>query len=607
NKGLNIFNDKLVLASPDSATDQDYELIESVVAHEYFHNWTGNRITCRDWFQLCLKEGLTVYRDQEFSADQRSRGVQRIMDVKSLRARQFREDGGPLAHPVRPDSYQTIDNFYTATVYEKGAELCRMLHTILGAEGFRKGMDLYFQRHDGTAATVEDFAKAFEDATGSDLTQFRRWWAQAGTPTVKAEDHFDASSQTYTLTLSQDTKPTPGQPDKLTFHIPVRIGLLGGQGQDLALHIDGQNSARDVLMLTESSQTFRFKCVTEKPVPSVNRGFSAPVNVEIALSEKDRQFLLARDSDAFNRWDAGQQYGRAVLIEMARQAAGGATPKVNDAFVEAFSYALRDARRDPEFASLMLMLPITSEIVQAMDDADPDAIFAARMALMKAFAQRYRGQLEELYHGLKSNEPYSPNHEQAGKRSLRNTCLRYLTLEETAQARTLAAHHYNAAGNMTDAMAGLAMLADMDGVERTEALGHFEARWRDTPLVLDKWFSVQALSCRTDTLASVKALCDHPAFTRTNPNRVRSLTGTFAANVLRFNAGDGSGYDFVASEILAVDPINPQVAARLAGAFEAWRRFEPKRRAHAKAALERIVAEPSLSTNTREMASRTLG
>lgn len=609
NKGLNIFNDKLVLASPDTATDVDYEMIEAVVAHEYFHNWTGNRITCRDWFQLCLKEGLTVYRDQRFSADMRSAAVHRISEVKQLRARQFREDAGPLAHNVRPDSYQTIDNFYTATIYEKGAELVRMIHTILGEAGFRKGMDLYFARNDGTAATVDDFVKAFEDANGVDLTQFARWYAQAGTPTVTAKGAYDAATSTYTLSLEQHTRPTPGQPTKVPFHIPIRVGLLDSKGADMRVSLEnGAPVTSPVLHLKEHAQTFVFKGVPEKPVPSLNRGFSAPVHVEIDLSPAERSFLLARDGDPFNRWDAGQQYAASVLVKMANEARSGGVPKADPAFLESFGAVFRDARKDPAYAALMMALPTENELAQIIDGADPDAIHAARSALIAAITENNRAQLEDIYAGLKGNEPFQPTAEQAGKRALRNACMRYLTARDTPAARTLGAQHFKAADNMTDQSAALAALVDLDGPEREAALKAYEVQWTGTPLALDRLFSTQAMSCRPDALARLKTLMRHPHIDIKNPNRVRATLLPFAINnPLHFHAKDGSGYRFVADHVIALDKLNPQMAARLSGAFETWRRYEPARQANAKAELARILATPDLSTNTSEMVSKTLG
>ncbi len=610
NKGLNIFNDKLILARPDTATDVDFDLIEAVVGHEYFHNWSGNRVTCRDWFQLSLKEGFTVFRDQSFSSDMRSAAVERIGDVRMLRARQFQEDGGPLAHPVRPDSYVTIDNFYTATVYEKGAELCRMVRTMLGVDGFRKGSDLYFARHDGTAATCDDFIKAMEDANNVDLTQFKLWYAQAGTPQVKAEGRYDAAAKTYDLTLEQHMAPTPGQPDKKPMHIPVAVGLIGRiSGRDLPLSLDGAPTApTQVLHLREKRQTFRFKNVSEAAVPSIGRGFSAPAKFETELTPEDRAFLMAKDSDPFNRWESGQKLATEVLLRMTDDAKNGRAPKADELFLESFGELLRDARKDPAFTALAIQLPSEAELAQAMIVADPDAIHTARETLRRAISGRHGGALRDIYQSLKSNEPYSPDAGQSGKRSLRNTCLRYLTAEDTKETRSLAFEHHRSADNMTDKMGGLSPLADMSGAERDEALSQFYEQWKANPLVIDKWMGVQALSCRPDTLAHVKALMKHPAFSIENPNRVRSLVGQFVMNnQLRFHAASGEGYRFLADTVLALDRINPQVAARLSGSFETWRRFDDKRQALIRAELTRIKSTEGLSRNLFEIAEKTLG
>ena len=609
NKGLNIFNDKLILARPDTATDVDFDLIEAVVGHEYFHNWSGNRVTCRDWFQLSLKEGFTVFRDQSFSSDMRSAAVERIGDVRMLRARQFQEDGGPLAHPVRPDSYVTIDNFYTATVYEKGAELCRMVRTMLGAEGFRKGSDLYFARHDGTAATCDDFIKAMEDANKVDLTQFKLWYAQAGTPQVKAEGRYDAAAKIYDLTLEQHLAPTPGQPEKKPMHIPVAVGLVGRtSGRDLPLSLDGAPTApTQILHLREKRQTFRFKNVSEAVVPSIGRGFSAPAKFETGLTPEDRAFLMAKDSDPFNRWEAGQKLATEVLLRMTDDAKHGRAPKADELFLESFGELLRDARKDPAFTALAIQLPSETELAQAMALADPDAIHTARETLRRAIGERHGGALRDTYGSLKSNEPYSPDIGPSGKRSLRNMCLRYLTAEDTKESRGLAFEHYRSADNMTDKMGGLSPLADMNGSERDEALSQFYEQWKANPLVTDKWMGVQALSCRPDTLAHVKVLMKHPAFSIENPNRVRSLVGQFVMhNQLRFHAATGEGYRFLADTVLALDKINPQVAARLSGSFETWRRFDDKRQALIRAELTRIKATEGLSRNLFEIAEKTL-
>ena len=610
NKGLNIFNDKLILARPDTATDVDYDLIEAVIGHEYFHNWSGNRVTCRDWFQLSLKEGFTVFRDQAFSADMRSAAVERIGDVRALRNRQFQEDAGPLAHPVRPDSYVTIDNFYTATVYEKGAELCRMVQTILGHDKFRKGSDLYFARHDGTAATCDDFIKAMEDANHIDLTQFKLWYAQAGTPEVKAHGKYDAASKSYELTLEQHLAPTPGQPNKKAMHIPVAVGLIGrNSGKDLPLHLDGAPTApTQVLHLREKKQTFHFKNVGEAAVPSIGRGFSAPAKFESDLTAEDRAFLMAKDSDPFNRWESGQKLATEVLLKLTDDAKHGRPLKVDELFVDSFGELLRDARKDPAFTALAVQLPSETELAQAMKIADPDAIHAARETVRKALAKTHAGAFRDVYQSLKSNEPYEPDAASAGKRQLRNIALRYLTAEDTAEARKLAFEHYRAADNMTDKMGGLGPLTDMDGKEREEALQQFYDQWKHNPLVIDKWLAAQALSCRADTLAQVKALMKHPAFSIENPNRVRSLVGQFVMNnQLRFHAANGEGYKFLADTVLALDKINPQVAARLAGSFETWRRFDDKRQALIRAELSRIKTSEGLSRNLFEIAEKTLG
>jgi aminopeptidase N len=609
NKGLNIFNDKLVLARPDTATDTDYDLIEAVVAHEYFHNWSGNRVTCRDWFQLSLKEGFTVFRDQSFSADMRSAAVERISDVRALRMRQFQEDGGPLAHPVRPDSYLTIDNFYTATVYEKGAELCRMVRTILGAERFRKGSDLYFARHDGTAATCDDFIKAMEDASGVDLTQFKLWYSQAGTPHVTATGKYDADTQTYELTLQQKLSETPGQSNKKPMHIPVVVGLVGRKsGHDVTASHAGTKAATQVLSLCEAKQTFKLSGVNEPVVPSIGRGFSAPVRFDVSMSGEDNAFLMAKDSDPFNRWEAGQRLATDVLVRMTAEVRDGKAPKVDQLYVDAFGELLRDARKDPAYTALAIQLPTEMELAQVIDEADPDAIHAARETLRKALTTAHKGSLRDLYQSLNSNEPYSPDATSAGRRALRNMCLRYLTAEDSKETRTLAFEHFRAANNMTDTIGGLAPLTDMDGAERDTALKQFHDRWKANPLVTDKWMSLQAISCRADTLTRVKALTKHAAFQIENPNRVRALVGAFVMNnQLHFHAADGSGYAFLADHVVTLDKMNPQVAARLCGAFETWRRFDGKRQKLMRDQLKRINQTPGLSRNVLEITEKTLG
>jgi aminopeptidase N len=603
NKGLNIFNDRLLLASPETATDDDYASIEGVVAHEYFHNWTGDRVTCRDWFQLSLKEGLTVFRDQNFSADMRSHGVCRIQDVKALRMRQFVEDSGPLAHPVQPQSYITIDNFYTATVYEKGSEVIGMLRTLVGDEGYRKATDLYFARHDGTAATVEDWVRCFEDACGRDLKQFRLWYAQSGTPTVEASGEYDAAKKTYALTLKQSLGPTPGQPAKKPMHIPVRLGLVGARGA-LPLTLEGENAKgpdERVLELTGAQQRFVFVDVAEEPLLSVGRGFSAPAVFKVPTSRKSHAQLMARDADSFNRWEAGQALAADVLKEMT--AGGTADPT----YVSAIGDVLARAKEDIAFAAQMLMPPLESELALAMTPADPEAIHAARTALIRAVASAHHARILELYRALEAKGPFTPDAEAAGRRALRNVLLRYLTAADDEAAATLADAHYRAATNMTDMIAGLAALSRMTSPKRDAAFAHFHDRFKNDALVLDKWMSLQAHSPLPDTVERVRALTQHPAYDVKNPNRVRSLVGAFSGNHLRFHAGDGKGYALVGETIRGLDRINPQVSSRMAAAFEAWRRYDPKRQALMRAELEATLKLEGLSPNLFEVATKMLG
>ncbi|HEY2070216.1 MAG TPA: aminopeptidase N [Rhizomicrobium sp.] len=604
NKGLNIFNDKLLLASPDTATDDDYARIESVVAHEYFHNWTGDRITCRDWFQLSLKEGLTVFRDQGFSADMRSRAVKRIDDVRMLRGRQFSEDAGPLAHPVQPEAYITIDNFYTATVYEKGAEVIGMLKTLSGDEGYRKATDLYFARHDGQAATVEDWVKCFEDANGRDLSQFRLWYRQSGTPTIEAQGAYDATAKTYALTLTQSLGPTPGQPEKKPMHIPVRVGLVAN-GRALPLTLEGENATgpdERVLELTAAKQTFTFVDVAEPPLISLGRHFSAPAHFKSPLDRKARAALMASDPDAFNRWESGQAFATEVLLDMARNGAA-----VDTAYVDAIGTALTRAQDDPAYAALMLNPPLESELAMAMLPADPDAIHAARMALIRAVATAHGAAFRSLYDAMEQKGAYDPGAASAGKRSLRNASLRYLTAADDEAAATIADAHYRSATNMTDMMAGLAALGRMASAKREAAYADFHDRFRADPLVLDKWMSLQALSPLPDTIDRVRGLTKNPAFDMKNPNRVRSLIGAFASNPLRFHTKDGSGYALVGETVRVLDKINPMVGARLTGAFESWRRYDTARQALMRGELEAIANLPGLSPNLFEVATKLLG
>jgi aminopeptidase N len=604
NKGLNIFNDKVLLASPQTATDDDYARIEGVVAHEYFHNWTGDRVTCRDWFQLSLKEGLTVFRDQSFSAAQRSAPVKRIEDVRALRLRQFQEDGGPLAHPVRPESYITIDNFYTSTVYEKGAEVIGMLHTLVGDEGYRKATDLYFARHDGEAVTIEDWVKCFEDACGRDLSQFRLWYAQAGTPVIEAEGAYDAAAKTYALTLKQSLRPTPGQPDKKPMHIPVRLGLVGASGRALPLTLEGENATgpeERVLELTEAEHRFVFVNVEEEPLLSAGRGFSAPAIFKVPHTPHERVALMANDPDPFNRWEAGQAAARTAMLEMI----AGAAP--DPLYIEAMSRVLERANDDHAFAANMLSPPLESEMAMAMGVIDPDGIHKARIALIRAIATAHGEQFAALYESLANASSFSPDAASAGRRALRNACLRYLTAADDEEAAALAEAHYRASSNMTDAIAGLAALTRMASPRADAAFAHFHDRFANDPLVLDKWMGLQAGSPRADTEARVRRLMNDPHFDIRNPNRVRALIGAFSVNQLRFHAADGSGYRLVGETVRALDKLNAQVAARMAGAFETWRRFDDKRQALMRGELEAVLATQDLSSNLFEVAGKMLG
>ena len=609
NKGLNVFNDKYVLADPQVATDQDYMGIEGVIAHEYFHNWTGNRITCRDWFQLCLKEGLTVFRDQEFSSDERSRAVKRISDVRLLRAHQFPEDAGPLAHPVRPDSYREINNFYTATVYEKGAELCRMLKTMLGDDGFRAGMDLYFERHDGRAATVEDFVESFAAATGRDLSSFLAWYAQAGTPRLSARGAWDPATRTYALELAQSCPPTPGQPTKAAVPIPIRFGLVGPNGEDIDYAgVTGATVTGDVILLTEPAQRVVFSGVGVRPVPSLLRGFSAPVVLDSSLTRDERLFLLAHDRDPFNRWEAAQTLAVGLLVAGVAAARAGRPIASDDAFVDALAQVASDESLDHAFRALVLQMPSEADIAREIaTDVDPDAIAAARTALRTAIAGRLAERFATLYAALSTPEPFRPDAAGAGRRALRNTLLDYLTLAETATPGARAEAHYARADNMTDRLAALTALTTSGAPGAAAALADFYERFRSDSLVVDKWFTVQATTPAPDALARVEALTRHPAFSFANPNRVRSLVGAFAAaNQTQFNRRDGEGYRFVADTVIALDPKNPQVAARLLGAFRSWRALEPARRARAELALRRVAATTPLSRDVADIAARCL-
>jgi aminopeptidase N len=618
NKGLNIFNTKYVLARPDVATDTDYENIDRVVGHEYFHNWTGNRVTCRDWFQLSLKEGLTVFRDQEFGADIHSRAVTRVRDVRNLRAAQFPEDAGPMAHPVRPSSYVEINNFYTATVYEKGAEVVRMIRTLIGKDAFRRGMDLYFQRHDGEAVTCDDFVAAMADASDTDFTQFMRWYDQAGTPHLGAQGHYDAAARRYVLTLTQSPAPLPGALAAQPFHIPVAVGLLGPDGTDMPLRLSDDSVAANLVMnvattrilsLVEPEQQFVFEDVPSPPVPSLLRGFSAPVVLEFPCSDADLAHLLAHDSDPFGRWEAGQMLAGRLILDGAKRIAEGSPPQSMQwpaSFAHATQRVIESAGSDPAFAAEVLSLPTEATLAEQMPVVDPEALHAARNGLRRFVAEQLTPLFHDCYRRFAADGPYRPDPEANGQRALRNTCLAYLNETESAEARALAVRQFESADNMTDQFAALAVLAQYDIGERTAALAAFHARWQHEALVIDKWLAVQAGSRRNGTLDDVMQLLDHPSFDLRNPNKVYSLLRTFGNNHVRFHAADGAGYRFIAQQTQRLDAINPQVAARLARCFDRWRKFDPARQAHARAALEQLRQHHGLSRDVLEIVERAL-
>jgi aminopeptidase N len=612
NKGLNVFNAKYILARPDTATDMDFAGIEGVVAHEYFHNWTGNRITCRDWFQLSLKEGFTVYRDQEFSADMGSRGVKRIEDVRMLRARQFPEDAGPMAHPVRPDSYIEINNFYTATVYEKGAEVVRMQANLLGPERFRRGTDLYFLRFDGQAVTTEDFVGCMEEASGLDLEQFRRWYAQAGTPVLECADSFDAATGTYTLEVRQHTPATPGQPTKLPLHIPFALGLLDAAGNDLALQLAGEAEppapGTRMLSLREPVQRFSFTGLAAEPVPSLLRGFSAPVIVRYPYSDAQLDFLMTHDSDGFNRWDAAQTLSVRLLLELVAEP----DKPVPDAYIDAFRRTLLNDDGDQALLAEVLTLPSESYLGDQMRSVDVDGIHRARELLAAAIGEQLRDDLLAVFERNLEPAEYALSPAAVGRRALRNCALGYLMRVPSADILERCQNQFRAGYNMTDVIAALRCLVDADpalfGDAGEWALAAFYERWSADALVLDKWFSLQAQSSRIDTLERVERLMGHPRFSLTNPNRVRALIGAFAiGNPLRFHAADGAGYHFLADRILELDPLNPQIASRLLYPMTRWRRYDDHRQGLMRDQLERVLEVEGLSNDVYEVVSKSLG
>ena len=609
NKGLNVFNDRLILASPETATDTIFEHIESVVAHEYFHNWTGNRITCRDWFQLCLKEGLTVFRDQEFTGDERSKTVQRIIDVRKLKTHQFAEDAGPLAHPVRPESYIEINNFYTATVYEKGAEVVRMIESLLGEEKFRQGMDLYFERHDGEAATVEQFVQCFEDASGVDLSQFRLWYSQSGTPELVCALRYDKAKKCAELEVEQVLPATPGQTNKKPFHIPFKIGLLGDNGHDIDLTLDnGEDVSDGMLSLTKRRQTFRFTDVPSRPTPSLLRDFSAPVNVTIDLDDRDYELLMAGDSDLFNRWQAAGTFATRTLVEIVRILAAGKSTSRGQRYAKALRAAVSSDGLDPAYQAELLRLPTQADVARVIGkNVDPALIYRAHRQLSRLVGRTLGDVLQDIYKDMADRGPFSPDAESAGRRALRNAALTLLVARGDKRDMALLSKHYFGATCMTDRAHALYLLASHGGKEGERALADFHDQWKGDHVVIDTWFAAQAQCPRAGTLKQVETLTSHPLFALTAPNKVRALIGTFAAgNPVQFNRPDGKGYAFVASQVLALNAINPQIAARMLGAFRSWRSLESGRRAQARKALQRIARARSLSPDVKEIVSKML-
>lgn len=605
NKGLNIFNSSCLLASPETTTDDTYLRVEAIVAHEYFHNWSGNRVTCRDWFQLSLKEGFTVFRDQTFSADMHSETVKRVEDVSFLKTAQFAEDAGPMAHPVRPASFIEISNFYTLTVYEKGAEIVRMIHTLLGAEKFRAGSDLYFERHDGQAVTCDDFVAAMEDASGVDLSQFKRWYSQAGTPVVKVADSFDESTGTYRLTMQQDTPATPGQPTKLPLHIPVRVGLLDQQGNVLSAEIDGVKAEDHVLHLTSSEQEFVFKGLAAKPVPSLLRGFSAPVKLHYDYSTKDLLLLLSSDSDGFNRWSASQQLAVNELTVLINQAIEGQALSIDSQLIEGFKALLCDETLDPAMVALILALPSQAYLSELANPIYPAAIKQARQYLKAQLANALCSDFERVYLANKNQNEYQATAKDIAQRSLKNIALSYLIETDSELAQQELLMQFNTANNMTDQFAALSTAVHSQNAKAQDLLAAFYEQWKGEPLVVNKWLMLSASQEQETALDTVKGLMEHPAFDLKNPNKVRSVLGGFGQSVTGFHNADGSGYRFLADQIILLNKRNPQIASRLCTPLTRWKKMQPELSNKMKSELERILSE-DLSKDVYEVISKSL-
>jgi len=610
NKGLNIFNSKYVLAKPETATDYDFLAIESVIGHEYFHNWSGNRVTCRDWFQLSLKEGLTVFRDQEFTADMQSRSVARISDVTVLRNSQFPQDSSPMAHPVRPEEYAEINNFYTSTVYNKGAEVIRMMFMILGRDKFRKGLDLYFDRHDGQAVTTEDFVKCMQDSSGIDLSQFKYWYCQAGTPVVSVEIEYNTNGTELTMIFNQTCPPTPGQNEKMPFYIPIKLGLLGADGKDVPLEFEGDASRSDgnslLFNLRQKNQTLKIKGLTSKTTPSFLREFSAPIKLAYDYTDNDLAFLMANDSDDFTRWEAGQIYAVRIILRNVKSFHRGDTLFADEEFLSAFENVLSDKFLEGSFKSIALTLPSENYVSELMDSIDIDGVNAARKYLIESIVKRFRQQLLSMYLKLNKNTPYLFNKEEYAKRNLKNKALYYLMQISGKDEIELCFNQYKNANNMTDVLAALSCLADVNCPQRQIALDEFYEKWKHDALVVNKWLTLHASSALPGTLDRVKALMKHESFDIKNPNNVRALIGAFSMNRMQFHDASGSGYQFLTDMICQLDPMNPQVAARLVSGLVNYKRFDRNRMELMKQSLLKLSNVDKISKDVGEIVSKSL-
>lgn len=604
NKGLNIFNSKYVLAKPETATDADYDSIEGVVAHEYFHNWSGNRVTCRDWFQLSLKEGFTVFRDQEFSADMRSRGVHRIQDADVMRTHQFPEDAGPLAHPVRPPSYQEINNFYTLTVYNKGAEVVRMLYHLVGAEGFRRGTDRYFDAFDGCAVTTDDFVAVMESENQIDLEQFKRWYDQAGTPLLELDQHYDDDARRFSLEVRQSCPPTPGQPDKEPFHLPLAVALLDTDGEYLAL--DSTGAKQSILQIRKPKETFVFENIPSPPVLSALRGFSAPVKVDIDYTDDELYFLVVHDTDPFSRWQAAQGISTRLILGLVSCYQNGESLEIDQRYLDAVRSLLEANEDDLALLGRLLQLPSEAYVGEHLEVIDPEAVHFSISYLKKVLAQALWDTLLSVYRKY-NGLAYQTSNESVGQRSLKNTCLDYLLATDQVSARRIGREQFVSADNMTDTMAALSALNESAGTERETSLAEFHDQWKHDNLVMDKWLGLHAASRLPGTLDQVRLLTTHESFNLHNPNKVRALVGSFAhANALRFHDPSGAGYRFVSNYVVELDKLNPQVASRLATSFNRWRRYDRRRQGLMQTELQRMLNEPDLSNDVTEIVSKAL-